>query len=100
MDGGYRIESTVVDTPAVTAWMVSSGEIGGVDISGRTVVVVRPGPVVVLDERATPQQAEAVRAVFTDREAGFYLAPLRVRSRRLTFSIRERRVDCRLTLPG
>jgi len=100
MEGGYRIESTVIDTPAVTAWLVSGGAIGGVDISGLTVVVVRPGPVVILDETATPQQAAVVRDFFTDRSVGFYLAPVAVRSRSLTVSIPERRIECRLTLPG
>ena len=99
MEGDYRIESTIIDTPTVTAWMVSGGAIGGVDISGLTVVVVRPGPVVILDEQATPQQAAAVRDFFTDRGVGFYLAPVSVRSRRLTVSIPERRIECRLTLP-
>jgi hypothetical protein len=100
MDGGYRIESTVIDTPDVTAWMMSGGEIGGVDISGLTVLVVRPGPVVILDEQATPEQTQVVRDFFTDQGGGFYLAPVSVRSRRLAVSIPERRIECRLTLPG
>jgi hypothetical protein len=99
MEGDYRLEGTVVETPDLTAWMMSRGEIGGIDISGLTVLMVRPGPVVILDERATPEQAQAVRDLFLERGSGFYLAPMTVRSRRLCVSIPERQIECRLTLP-
>jgi len=95
----YRIESTVVATPDVTAWLMSGGEIGGIDVAGLTVLVVRPGPVVIVDEEATPQQAQVVRDLFAERGSGFYLAPVTVRSRRLSVSIPERRIECHLTLP-
>lgn len=99
VDGHYRIEGTVVDTPDVTAWMVSGGKIDGIDVAGLTVLVVRPGPVVILDEQATPEQAQAVRDLFAERGAGFYLAPVTVRSHHLSVSIPERRIECHLTLP-
>jgi hypothetical protein len=102
MHDGYRLEGTVVEQPTggrlITAWMVSRGEIGGVDVSGLTVLFVYPGPVVVLDELATPEQAQALRDVFADRAGGFYLAPLTVRSRRLSVSIPEQGIDCHVTL--
>jgi hypothetical protein len=99
VDSGYRIESTVIDTPDVTAWLMSGGEIGGIDVAGLTVLVVRPGPVVIVDEQATPQQVQVVRDLFAERGSGFYLAPVTVRSRRLSVSIPEQRIECHLTLP-
>jgi len=99
MIGGYRLEGTIVGDHDVTAWMVVSGEIGGVDVSGLTVLLVRPGPVVILDEHATPEQAEVVRDAFADGRAEFFLAPVTVRARRLSVSIPERQIACRLTLP-
>jgi hypothetical protein len=102
MHDGYRLEGTMVEQPAggrwVGAWRVSRGEIDGVDVSGLTVLLVYPGPVVVLDERATPEQAEAIRAVFVDRACGFYLAPLTFESHRLSVSIPEQGIDCHVTL--
>jgi hypothetical protein len=79
--------------------MVSKGVIGGVDVSGLTVLLLHPEPVLILDEHATPEQAAAVREVFADRAFGFYLAPLTVRSSRLSVSIPERGIDCHVTLP-
>lgn len=98
MEGNYRLEGTVVETPEVTAWMMSGGQIGGIDVSGLTILMVRPGPVVILDEQATPEQAQAVRELL-DRGSGFYLAPMAVRSRRLSVSVPERQIKCRLALP-
>lgn len=98
MNGDYRLEGTVVETPEVTAWMVSGGQIGGIDVSGLTILIVRPGSVVIVDEQATPEQAQAVRELL-DRGSGFYLAPMAVRSHRLSVSIPERQIECRLVLP-
>jgi hypothetical protein len=99
MHGDYRLEATIVETPEATAWMMSHGSIDGIDVSGLTVLMVPPGPVVILDEDATPEQAEAVRDLFHERGVGFYLAPMTLRSRQLFVSIPERRIECRLTLP-
>jgi hypothetical protein len=102
MHDGYRLEGRVVEQPdgdrQITSWTLSRGDIDGVDVSGLTVLLVYPGPVVVLDELATPEQAEAVREVFADRSSSFYLAPLTVRSDRLSISIPEQGIDCHVTL--
>lgn len=99
MEGDYRLEGTVVETRDVTAWMKCRGEIDGVDVSGLTILMVRPGPVVILDEQATPEQAQAVRDLL-DRGSGFFLAPMTVQSRYLSVSIPERQIECRLALPS
>ncbi len=103
MNAAYRLEGTVVDQPdgrwTVTAWIVTRGEVGGVDVSGRTVLVLQPGPVLILDENATPEQVQAVRAFFADQALGFYLAPITVRAGELSVSIPERGIDCHLTIP-
>lgn len=102
MRDGYRLEGTIVEQVdgdrQITAWMLSQGEVDGVDLSGLTVLQVFPGPVVVLDELATPEQAQAVREVFADRSSSFYLAPLTVRSDRLSVSILEQGIDCHVAL--
>jgi len=100
VENGYRIESTVVDTPDATVWLVSGGEIDGIDVAGLTILVIRPGPVVILDEQATPQQAQVVRDHFGERGSGFYLAPVTVRSLRLSVSIPEQHIECHVTLPN
>lgn len=109
----YRLEGTVIEAvggtlspggrrrggPWITTWIVSRGDITGTDISGLVIIAVRqagsytelaPPAVLLLDERATPQQVEAVRDAFEGRHGGplagvfagrlqppgFYLVPM------------------------
>jgi hypothetical protein len=78
MHDGYRLEGTIVEQPdggrQITAWTLSHGDIDGVDVSGLTVLLV------------------------ADRSSSFYLAPLTVRSDRLSISIPEQGIDCHVTL--
>lgn len=62
------------------AWRVTSGEKDGVDLSGLSAVLAVDSPkrmtdggwrvALYLDERATPEQAEALRAIFSGRPGG------------------------------
>ncbi len=64
----------------VIAWHIDRGEINGVDVSNRTIAVAAhiPGNVlkgnwraaVYLDERATPEQEDAILAVWTGKLGG------------------------------
>lgn len=64
----------------VVAWHIDRGEINGVDVSNRTIAVAAhiPGNVlkgnwraaVYLDERATPEQEDAILAVWTGKLGG------------------------------
>src|SRR6266542_2363772 len=65
------------------AWRVTRGEKDGIDLSGLSAVLAVDSPkrmtdggwrvALYLDERATPEQAEAMRVIFSG-EAGGYLA--------------------------
>ena len=82
-DSGDVVEATVLEIYGepyrriVSAWRISAGRINGVDVSGQVVLVIssRPGRalegawsrVLVLDERANPEQVLALLDAFRGR---------------------------------
>lgn len=86
----YWLEGTVIEavggTPSsgrhsgawVTTWVVGRGEIAGTDVSRLVIIGVRrdgsdatsKAAVLLLDERATPQQVQVVRDAFEGRHGG------------------------------
>jgi hypothetical protein len=96
----YRLEGTVIEAAGSTTWIIREGEVAGTDVSGLVILGVRPpdsgsadaAHVLLLDERATPQQVQAVRDVFDGghggpltepfgaghQPPGFYLVPVEI----------------------
>ncbi len=94
----YRLEGTVIEAAGSTTWFIREGEVAGTDVSGLVILGVRPPEsgsggalhVLLLDERATPQQVRAVRDAFQGghggtlaerfgpghERPGFYLVPV------------------------
>lgn len=64
----------------IVAWHIDKGKVDGVDVSGRTIAMIAhvPGNIlqgnwkaaVFLDERVSPEQEQALLAVYTGRKGG------------------------------